>query len=474
MFSIDHLSRPENHLPSDAPAVFNTANNIAEVKSSPTTFPLDIFINHPEIHVPDLTDECILRIQTSDMPNFLAAIKSSNMLMNNTINLLTQEKISLQRIWDAHSEHEYNSETTLNLLNVRHAIMEKTATSTPVACDITKKNKDNETLLSRAVSNGDIDTVMEVLRLAPGLCKIRNKEGGTPLMRAAEKGNIKIAELLLPHSNANARDRYGDTAMLFAARNGHIKIVELLLPNADIEAKNNADETVLMSAAENGHSEIVGLLLSRPDVTVPKDNNTPTAHMSAEEISELKIKIAYGYADQVKFLLPTSLVNKNCWMGQTALMIAAKNGHAKIVEQLLPHANINVCDKKGNTAFVLAARYGHTEIVELLLPHTNPNVANCNESSAIILAACYGHNKIVELLLPLTRVDKGNVYGLTALMLAARDGHTETVDLLLPKSDVNARDDTGATALMLAKKSGHAEIVELLSKHPTYRPEQAQ
>jgi ankyrin repeat protein len=64
-------------------------------------------------------------------------------------------------------------------------------------------------------------------------------------MYAAESGNEKSVEMLLPNSDVKATNRYGDTALMIAARSGNERSVELLLPDSDVEATNNDGESAL-------------------------------------------------------------------------------------------------------------------------------------------------------------------------------------------------------------------------------------
>ena len=52
-----------------------------------------------------------------------------------------------------------------------------------------------------------------------------NTKSTTPLMRAAQMGNLSIVKLLLKHSAGHdLQNRFGMTALMFAAQHGNVEI----------------------------------------------------------------------------------------------------------------------------------------------------------------------------------------------------------------------------------------------------------
>jgi len=75
----------------------------------------------------------------------------------------------------------------------------------------------------------------------------RNNKGQTPLIYAAQIGNLQAVKMLIDSGKVDidARDNEGNNALMAASENGHVEIVKMLI-NRDIEidARNSNNETV--------------------------------------------------------------------------------------------------------------------------------------------------------------------------------------------------------------------------------------
>jgi len=90
-----------------------------------------------------------------------------------------------------------------------------------------------------------------------------DKPDRTPLHRAAEAGNVALAEALLEGgADVNSRDCFGMTPLHTAAKCGHEEVVELLCSHgADLRLLDNTSSTAREVAIDNERLHIEQLLL---------------------------------------------------------------------------------------------------------------------------------------------------------------------------------------------------------------------
>ena len=106
--------------------------------------------------------------------------------------------------------------------------------------------------LFNSTISGDKEGVMAALAQG-GRVTLRNSQGYTPLLTAAQNGHTDICSLLLAHgSNVHDRDHGGLTPLLVAAQNGHANICGLLLAHGINvnEVKPDTKDTALHLAGE--------------------------------------------------------------------------------------------------------------------------------------------------------------------------------------------------------------------------------
>lgn len=202
--------------------------------------------------------------------------------------------------------------------------------------------------------------------------------GSTPLMKAAEKGDLELVDILLRHgADPNLSNNSGEFALLLASQYGHDKVVERLLDKTKTERppfsrlayvdKNSEDgSTALHFATRHKHPECVRQLLRADanDVRGGKKQQTPL--QTAMDLDEAKMRLGI-----VKMLLDAgfSANVRDPGDGSTPLMKAAKKGDLAVVDILLQYgADPNLSNKKnGLTALHFATLGKHPECVRALL-----------------------------------------------------------------------------------------------------------
>ncbi|XP_051811153.1 kinase D-interacting substrate of 220 kDa B isoform X3 [Acanthochromis polyacanthus] len=293
----------------------------------------------------------------------------------------------------------------------------------------------------------------------------RSDNGQTPLMVAAEQGNLEILqELIRRGANVNLDDVDCWTALISAAKEGHIEVVrELLENNANLEHRDMGGWTALMWAAYKGRTDVAQLLLEKganPNIT------------GQYSVYPIIWAAGRGHAEIVHLLLQHGAkVNCSDKYGTTPLIWAARKGHYESVMHLLANgADVDQEGANSMTALIVAVKGGYTEVVkELLKRNPNVNMTDKDGSTALAIAAKEGHTEIVQDLLDAgTYVNIPDRSGETMLIGAVRGGHVEIVRALLNKyADIDVRGQDGKTALYWAVEKGNATMVrDILQCNP--------
>jgi ankyrin repeat protein len=149
--------------------------------------------------------------------------------------------------------------------------------------------------LITSARTGDLSTLKA--RLAEGVnTEVRERQGRTALMLAAENGHAEIVRILVEHGadlNAKSRDLQL-TSLMYAVVKGHPDIVENVTEyGADVNARDGAGRTALMLAVQYKNRDLVHLLLNkgaRPDIA------------DAEGRTALVIARYHGYEDIAELL----------------------------------------------------------------------------------------------------------------------------------------------------------------------------
>jgi ankyrin repeat protein len=238
---------------------------------------------------------------------------------------------------------------------------------------------------------------------------IQDKKGATPLLLAAQNGDLPTIKVLVlngarVNEQGNSTTQHeGKTALMQASLGGYTDIVAYLIEkgaNPNLKDKNGI--TPLYCAAQGGNLEVLKLLTS-----AGAQRNVPvTTRLKFEDNPEVLKLIGNeaGNAAQnnqvaaLKYLLETgSEISRDI----SPLIFAAQNGHTAVIELLLQFgADVNTQHRDIKiTALHMAAENGHKKIVKLLLKKgANPSLESASGKTPDHYAELNGFTEIAYLL----------------------------------------------------------------------------
>lgn len=152
------------------------------------------------------------------------------------------------------------------------------------------------------------------------------------LLEMASSGNIGvefIERYISSGANLNEKTSEGLTLLHVVAERGLIKVAELLISNgANVNAKSNNGNTPLHQAIAESRTEMVRFLVSKgADVNAKGEDDWTPLHWAAQENHNVEIVKILASAGWVNFLARTS-------KGSTALEMARQFGNTAIVESI--------------------------------------------------------------------------------------------------------------------------------------------
>ena len=299
----------------------------------------------------------------------------------------------------------------------------------------------------------------------------------SPLLQAAGGGHKAMVELLLKHAApVNATGGNNRTALHRAAERGFLSVTETLLSaKADPNAKDDTDRTPLTLAVESRFTPVAATLLALgADPNIICRSRPGGAHGRTTTGAPLHLAAAGGNEPMVALLLTNraDLKLRNP-LQESPLDIATVLNHTNIALQLITAgADVNAAETNGAPPLFTASMNDHREVASLLLEHgANPNAAGSNprpDTTSLIIAVLRQNAAMISLLLH-HKADPNlaDAAGYTALHYAAGRASDERgvqilQTLLSAGARPNAIDSAGASPLHWAARSGGKESLELL------------
>jgi ankyrin repeat protein len=288
----------------------------------------------------------------------------------------------------------------------------------------------------------EIRRLQKMIQNSPDL--INAPSGGaednyTPLGRAANKGQLRVAQFLLDSGAEVNRAYQSRTPLLLAATRGHKAMIELLLAKgADVNARDSGGKTALHIAAENGFQATVETLVA---------GKAEVNARTTKQETPLHLAVSAGHVAMTKFLLAKGAEVDAKKAGElTALMLAASRGHLETLQALLAAgAKSDLEDESGRTALSFAAERGHLESVKTLLAaKADPNVGK---------------------ILPLHLAIHANAAGVVQSLLEAGADANRPGQVTWQNRWGNSQYTSGVTPLTVAISEGNSEALKLLLAH---------
>uniref|UniRef100_A0ACD5XGV2 Uncharacterized protein n=1 Tax=Avena sativa TaxID=4498 RepID=A0ACD5XGV2_AVESA len=227
----------------------------------------------------------------------------------------------------------------------------------------------------------------------------KDADGNTALHLAAIKGCLESCRFLVEESgvDVNSVSKTGRTPMLYAAQEGNVQIIRYLLDHGgDPAMPDERGSTPLHDVAMQGHSEAVRLLLSKGAPVDPVDHRGAPLHLAASN----------DHVEVVKVLLEHAAdLNKVVLHIASPLVMAFSGQALKCIKLLIEDgADVNAPGYPALTPLEIAVHEGLTDIVKLLLEAgANPNIPNHQGAIPIEQAAVHCRRELVEVLFPRTK-----------------------------------------------------------------------
>ncbi|KAJ3103795.1 PR domain zinc finger protein 4 [Phlyctochytrium bullatum] len=271
--------------------------------------------------------------------------------------------------------------------------------------DIESRDKDGTTLLSYSISADRLDVARFLLKKGADTDCRWESDGASPLVKAAAKGNLVLAQLLLEHGADIESRSDGWTPLHTAAAAGHAEFVRFLLrKGASVETVDNVDyehDKPIHLAAKFGRLEVVQVLVENGANIKGTGTNGETplgwaAFMGGDHhVAVIRFLVEIG-ADINEIL-------KGGILGGTYLHYAASRNLLEFVRFLVEKgADIEAFNQEKKTPLMVAAENGNLAVVQLLFEK------GAISNHAQHLASVAGHKDVANFLAINTRNERAH------------------------------------------------------------------
>lgn len=303
------------------------------------------------------------------------------------------------------------------------------------------------------------------------------------LSHAAEKGYLKIVNLLVDHEKFNLVTL--ENPLELALQNGHMEIVNALLfkkqPDRYAETRMHSPDLGFIHpflwAIRKNCIPIVELYINKDWRGVHEMHNS--GHGIFQQAYDLAIVLQR--MEILTLLLDDDRICRDMQDNVLSPLVkAVKTGNLALVDLLLEDGILDASDHK-NAAFNKACELGHLDIVKLLvgkyhvLPYDEEVIIGRSSKNSpeerfqnktfygLGLAMKHKHSHVVEYLLDLPNMPLPGIF-----LESARNNMLDLIRLLLPRVDPRFNKSQG---LRIAARHGNHEIVQCLLDDKRSQPQ---
>ncbi|XP_033109861.1 ankyrin repeat domain-containing protein 50-like [Anneissia japonica] len=286
----------------------------------------------------------------------------------------------------------------------------------------------------------------------------KNKDGWTPLMKAAANNNVEYIKCLaLNGAHMNITTFQQETAVTIAAVRGNKPALEALLQQGACKYHEAKQFTVI-----NLPTLALAIFQGSNLESAVKDTAESLKEMSKHEMfvqscldfgfSALHLAAISGVLNLDKLLGKGLEVDPLTEERRTPLMLAAQSDNLPAVKWFIGHgANIQSSDKFGVTSLHLATANGHSKIVEYLLTEgADADALDSTGLTSLMFATYFDHKEIIRILLSSgSDTSIGSKAGISVLHIAAFQNNKDVIALFVSKGlPLDVATEDGRTALM--------------------------
>ncbi|XP_069544772.1 receptor-interacting serine/threonine-protein kinase 4 [Brachyistius frenatus] len=209
------------------------------------------------------------------------------------------------------------------------------------------------------------ENVIRVLLSRGADVQIKGKDNWTALHFAAWQGHLGIVKLLVKQAGADVDGQTTDgrTPLHLASQRGQYRVARILIElGADVHMMSAGSNTPLHVAAETGHTS-TSRLLTKHQADIHAQN--------AQGLTPLHLASQRGHLATVKMLIEEGAdPYRSNQALRTPCHMAAESGHCEVLKELLVHCpdGGTMSDEQGLSPLHLAVQGGYSNVITMLLP----------------------------------------------------------------------------------------------------------